>query len=516
MYCPDYILYRLTHLRSISLLLFSLVTLEAQTVTPLVTPSIIPMQESSENTTESGSVLGFGEPTGLLPPIDGFNALPGDPNALPDDFLDRLIAADPTLFKDDSFVDIAEKLLESTDNPAIDEIMGADDFSNLPWMPAVRPSITGGGLSGFSNTPGNFPMGGGRLDNLRKGLTLLATLNGVYDTNPLQGSGTPADSGQGDFLTTLGGTVAYRSSGSAWTYGVNYTGSYIQYFKLTDLSGYNQNAGASLNYEGGPLTVGLTLGITSGSGANRVSGTVVDQIDYNYGLLARYRISGKTSLTSNLSQGISEVSGGSSTSSLDLGASALWSYSPLTEFGPGIRYTQRTGDSQQERTSIGPTLTVNYQLAKKVSLDSTIGMDFVSFESGETPDPSLYTSIGLNYRASSLWGMSLTLLRDTQASLINPDEFEEITALRLGYDRRIRRASWTIGLGWEVRSSESPDPLAVVRPDTNFLTIDTGLSMPIFRSTTNASIFMRYQDQSGGSNKAWNSLQLGFGLNRTF
>jgi|AntRauTorckE6833_2_1112554.scaffolds.fasta_scaffold08003_3 hypothetical protein len=513
-------------LSGILVMLFSLIRLEADPVTPLVTPGIIPAQESPENETKPGPVLGFGLPstengesTGLLP-LKDFSVLPGDPNTLPDDFMDLLIAADPTLLDDDLFADIPKELLESTDDPVTEDSMPANGFPSLPGMPAgggaFSPSITGGWLNGFSNAPGNFPIGGGLLDTLREGFSINAAITGTYDTNPSQGFGTAADSGQGDFFTTLGGTVAYRSIASTWTYGVNYSGSYSHYFDQTNLSGYNQNAGALLNYEGGPLTAGLNLGIDYGSGANRFHAAVVDQTSYNYGLFASYRISGKTSIRSNISQLISESSGGSGTSSLDLSASALWHYSPLTEFGPGIRYTQRSGDSQQERTSIGPTLAVNYQLAKKVSLNSTVGMDFVSFENGDTPDPSLFTSIGLNYRASSLWGMSLSLLRDAQASYSNPNEFEEVTSLRIGYNRRIRRASWTLGMGWETRSFENPDSLAPDRPDNNYLTLDTSLSMPLFRGTTDASVFMRYQDQSGGGTRSWDSLQFGFGINRRF
>jgi hypothetical protein len=317
---------------------------------------------------------------------------------------------------------------------------------------------------------------------------------------------------------TLGGTVNYLSRASTWTYGARYTGGYSQYFNQSDLSGYNQSAGASLNYDGGPLTASFNVGIDFGSGANRYYESVVDEISYNYGLNARYRISRKTSLTGDLSQRITSASGSgnSDTESLDLGTSALWKYSPLTEFGPGIRFTSRSGDSSQDRTSIGPTVTVNYQLSKKVSLNSRVGMDFARYEDGENPDPSLYTSIAFNYRASSLWSMNLSLLRDTQASYSSAGEFEEFLALRLGYNRRIRRANWSLGMGWETRSTDDPGGATSSQADRDYLTLDTALSMPVFADTCSASIFMRYSDQSGASNQSWDSLQTGFSISRSF
>jgi hypothetical protein len=317
---------------------------------------------------------------------------------------------------------------------------------------------------------------------------------------------------------TLGGTVNYLSRASTWTYGARYTGGYSQYFNQSDLSGYNQSAGASLNYDGGPLTASLNVGIDFGSGANRYYESVVDEISYSYGLSARYRISPKTSLTGDLSQRITSASGSgnSDTESLDLGTSALWKYSRRTEFGPGMRYTRRSGDSSQDRTSIGPTVTVNYELSKKVSLNSRVGMDFAQYEDGENPDPSLYTSIACNYRASPLWSMNLSLLRDNQASYSSAGEFEEFLALRLGYNRKIRRAMWSLGMGWETRSTEDADGATMSRPDRDYLTLDTALSMPVFADTCNASVFMRYSDQSGDSNQSWDSLQTGFSISRSF
>ncbi len=503
----------------------SLFELGAETVTPLVTPSITPAQESPEKKPEPEPVLGFtplSKDAPTTPPAGaGLGVLPGDPNAEPivDNQTDPLAPIDPTTLGYDSSADIPLELQDPANDPFSNDPMATNDFAHLPWTPAggaAGPSISRGLFSGFSSVPGSNLLGGGVLNTLDEGFGFSTALSGTYDSNPSQGYSTPANSGQGDFFTTLGGTVAYRSTASTWTYAANYSGAYNQFLDQTDLSGYNQSAAASLNYESGPMTAGVTLGINYGSGANRNYASVVDEISYIYGLHARYRISAKTSITGHFSQSINDASGGASTGTIDLGASALWAYSPLTEFGPGIRYTHRSGDLQQDRSTIGPTFAVNYKLTTKISLNSIIGMDFVSYENVGSSDTFLFSSIGLNYRASSLWGMSLSLLRDTQASYSTPNEFDETTALRLGYNRNIRRAVWTLGMGFETRASENPNPLAVTRPDRDYLTFDTGLSMPIFSGTTNASMFMRYSDQSGAAIDSWDSFQMGFGINRSF
>jgi hypothetical protein len=375
--------------------------------------------------------------------------------------------------------------------------------------------------SGFSGPSAGFA-GSDTLLTLKDGLSLSAMLSGTYDTNPSQGYGPVGDSGQGDFFMTLGGTAAYLSKASEWTYGATYTGGYNQFFNQTDLSGYNQNAGASVNYQGGPFTATFNVGCDIGSGANRYYASVVDEIRFNYGLNARYRISSKTSLTGNFSQNFTSASGGGSsgTDSFNLGASALWRYSPLTEFGPGIRYTSQSGDTQQGRTSIGPTMTVNYKLSKKVSLNSQVGVDFAEYEDGQSADPTLAMLIGLNYQASRLWGMNLSLNRSTEADPARAGQYSEMTSLRIGYNRRIRRAVWNLGLSYETTTTEVPDQVTTGYDpnvaDRDYLSFDTSLGMPVFADTCNASVFIRYSDHSGSASETWDSLQTGFSISRSF
>jgi hypothetical protein len=498
-------------------------------IEPLITPSIVPLQEIPESGSLSGAGLGFpGVPAeGTLPMEDGFNPLPGVPDGFAEapfsaeGLMPSLAAADPSMIADTSALEDPLGLPDSEGSGS----SSSGDFANSlgglpPWQGGIpaSPGLSNNWPRGFADFPGGMPYGGGLFDDIRDGLGLSASLSGTYDTNPSRGYGQANNAGEGDFFLSLGGTVSYLSRASTWTYGATYTGGYSQYFSQSELSGYYQNAGASLNYNGGPLTASLNVGINFGSGANRYYESVVDEISYNYGLNARYRVSRKTSLTGDLSQRFTSASGNgnSDTESLDLGASALWRYSPLLEFGPGIRYTSRSGDSSQERTSIGPTLTANYELTRKVSLNSRIGVDFAEFEDGESADPTLFTSIGLNYRASKLWSMNLSLLRDSEASYTAGGEFEEIMALRLGYNRKIRRAVWSLGMGWETRSTENSSAATNTRPDRDYLTLDTSLGMPVFRDTCNASVFMRYSDQSGDANQSWDSLQTGFSISRSF
>ena len=376
---------------------------------------------------------------------------------------------------------------------------------------AVRPS-------GFDNIP---PEGFRTTATpLMPGLNLTASLAGTYDSNASQGiASANHNGGQGDFYLTLGGTAAYQNKGRVWTFTATYAGGYNEYFKDSNLSGYFQNAGASLTYDaGGRLSATLSAGVDYGSGANRYYQAVVNQVSYNYMLATRYAIAPKTSLVGSFSQSFTDASGGSTqnTRSTDVGLSALWRCSALTEIGPGVRYTSRSGDAQQDRTTVGPTVTVNHKFSPKFSLNSQIGVDFVNNASGGSTSSALSALLAATYQASDLWGMNLSLYRDTQADPSGFGGFTEVTAVRLGYQRKIQRATLNLGVSYESDTFSNSNLAGKSRPNERFLSLDASLSMPVFANTCDASIFMRYRDQNGGPSDSWNSFMAGARLSHGF
>lgn len=487
-------------------------------VIPLVIPLVVP--ESTDRADASPTdpdvghtgVPGTDEVADAAPGFDGPTDLPNDtPSGTPglvlplmgeDQGFDVPMPDDP----DAGWIDMDE-------NPA-PETPAANDM--LALFDGRSPALSDSWLSGFDPGGGLFSAGS-PIDRIRRGIGLALSVTGTYDSNPSRGYTGEENDGTGDFSLMLGGGVSYLSRTSTWTYGASYTGGYRMFFNQSELSGYSQNAAASLNYSGGPLTASFRVGVNFGSGANRNFESVTDSLSVSYGLSARYQISAKTTVQSDFSQSFTLASGQGNldTGSFDAGLSALWKYSPLTEFGPGIRYTRLNQEAGPTRTTIGPTFLVNYQLTRKVSLNSRVGMDFVSIDGGGSQDPSFSSSVGLNYRASALWGMNLSLLRDSRASNTASGQFDEVTALRLGYTRNIRRASWNLGIGWESSSVGSNASGAADSPDRGYFAIDTSIGMPVFYGTTQARVFCGYRDENGGTFSS-DSFQAGFGLSRDF
>jgi hypothetical protein len=452
----------------------------------------------------TASAAEFPAAADLLPPV------PTDIDGVPLIFKDLPTEGEPfPASAVSSPVEAAAAAGQATDEGAPNPGSSQGYFSNQLPLP--------GPPSGFSNVPAALPPDLGLGGDLLDGFSLSTSISGTYDSNPSLGYSAPGSPEGGDFFVTLGGGMGYRSTSADWTVGANYNGSYSNYFEQSELSGYNQSAGAMVNYEGGPLSAALNVGFNFGSGPNRYYSSVVEQWSLSYGLSARYRISPKTSLAANVSQAFTNASGGNSTDtgSFAMNASALWRYSALTEFGPGIRYTSETGES--DRTSVGPTLNMTYKLAKKVSMTSQVGMEFAHYEVGGSSDPSLTASVGLNYRASRLWGMNLSLFRGTQANPTTAGGFDEITSLSLGYNRRIRRASLDLGMSYETNAAQTPDNGTGDRPDSDYLNYTCSLSMPVLAEKATGRVFISHRNQSGDNTpSAGDSTQTGFSLSWNF
>jgi len=356
-------------------------------------------------------------------------------------------------------------------------------------------------------------------DSLIQGLKLTPSFSTSYNSNISPNQNVTNGTAKDDFIMSLGGNLDYLSKAADFTFGGNYRGNYNRYFNHTDLSGYNQGGGVVANYNGGRFSISGTAGMSVDRGNNsNYASAFVEQTTINSSLTARYRLSPKTSLQGTFSQVYTSATGGySNTSSLSFDASALWKYSPLTEFGPGVRYTYRSGSTQLGRTSIGPTLNLNYKLSEKVALNSRVGVDFASYDDGTSADPTISASLGLSYQASKLWGLDFSLYRDTQADPSTAGAYTETTSLRLSSHHKIHRAMWNLGASYQINNSIRPGSSSGSSiPERDFLSFDTSLSMLTFANTTNVSIFLQFNDQRGATTGTWNSVQTGFSLSRSF
>jgi hypothetical protein len=393
--------------------------------------------------------------------------------------------------------------------------LSAEPGQELMGLPGFGDGLapTPGPPSGFNISPILLPLNRALDGSVRRGFGGSLSLSGVYVSNPSLGYVGAGDSDGGDFYMTLGGGLHYGGSHSDWSYSANYGGGYSEYFENSELSGFNHNAGLAAAYSGGRFSASMNVGLGFGNGANRYYGAVVEELSVNYGLSASYQIGPKTSVTGSFSQSLTDATGSNSvnTDSFSASAAAFWAYSPLTQFGPGITYSRMEGDSSMD--SVGVNFNVNHKLAEKLSLNSQVGMNFSDFDDGGSSDPSLSAAVGMGYRPSPLWGMSLSLFRGFQPKPTKAGGFDEITSISLGYNRKIRLATLGLGASYSYNDAKTSGSRATDRPDAEYVNLNSSLSMPLFAGRASGSIFVSYSGQVGGeTNGNGDSTQAGFSI----
>jgi hypothetical protein len=385
---------------------------------------------------------------------------------------------------------------------------GSVRLAMLPTAPSGFSPSSGAGLqSDIADSTDGFHFSG--------------FFSSTYDSNVRRGqiinSIATSSGSDGDLILGLGGEVSYLTRSPSWTFGGNYHGNYNEYLSNSGFSGYNQGAVMVANYQGGPLSASIGAGVDHTEGNNVDYGSAfVKQNSFTSSIVAKYVIGARTAIEGDFAQRYAEVSGGNfnNTSSYALGSSLLWKYSALTELGPGIRYTYVSGESGQGRSSFGPTVSLNYQLAKKISLNSRVGLDFAEYENGGSSGPSVSASIGATYEASKLWGFDFSFFRDNQADPLVVGAFVQTTSARVGYHRKILRAKLDLGVSYGTDTADGSSR-GVQGRDREKFSCDSSVSMPLFSNTCSGKIFVNYQDQTG-LGTSWDSVQTGFSLSRSF
>ncbi len=325
-----------------------------------------------------------------------------------------------------------------------------------------------------------------------------------------------------------GGTQNYSSAN---TFGGTSSSSFNQNYNQSNFDRLNRSASIVGSFDAAHFTASANFGYDLDHQSNNYAGAVstnaIETSSFHSGLSARYELSAKTSITGNFGQRSSTAAIGnySDTTNYTVGTAALWKYSPFTEIGPGVQYSYNSNTSSTlkiGRSSIGPTLNLNYKLDVKVTMTSQVGLDFSRYDTGKSADPTLSGSLGLNYQASPLWGMNLALSRNVQADPIFVGAFTENDSLRLGINRTLKRVTWSLGTTYQANSSVVPAGIKG-RPSGDTLTVDTSMAMQLFGDKGTARIFVRYNDQSNGvysgfgsTGKAWSSCQTGMSLSYRF
>ena len=391
----------------------------------------------------------------------------------------------------------------------------AEDSSQRPGTPGnagfAQPLP---GSSGFAG-----PVGFDEAEDLLAGLAISASASSFYDSNLNQSAGTAAYPVEDDFVQALSSSVQWARNSALWDLSLGMLGSYELPLTESDLTSFNYGFNGSAGYQAGRLKLAVNLNQSTNEGSNRFAGAVVRQLSYGVGLSAGYELSRKTSLVSTYNTSWTDGgSGVSATERRNANLSAMWRYSPLLQFGPGVGYSENAGDLLDSRTTIGPTVTANYQLSRKVSLNGRIGWDFVDGggSSDEGSSPLLSTSIAAAYALNRLWGFNLSVNRGVEAEGLADAGFRESTALQFSVNRRIGRANAVLGVGYD-HTSYLDSAEGGAGEGIDYLNSSLSVSMPVFGDRASATVFLRYNDSTSDDPlQSWDGMQTGISLSYQF
>lgn len=400
--------------------------------------------------------------------------------------------------------------------PVAASLAFAASLGALAAQDALKP-IVATAPSGFNKPPGSGPAD---LADMLDGFSCGAVFTTLYDSNVTQSPGLPVAPVEDDIVMSIAPSVRYRSLGKEWFVAAQAGFAYNEYFELSQYSGFDYHAGFQVGYDGPKLNTTFGFNYSFDQGVNRYYSSFIEQNSFSTSLSASYELSAKTSLDSSVGFSWNDPTTGASggTENFNLQTAAMWQATPLIRIGPGIRYSMQSGDYQSDRTTLGPILRANYRLSTKVSLNSQLGLDFVEYKgAGGGSDESVSASIGLNYQASRLWGLSFSLLRATEADGSTPGAYREVLSIQTGVHRRIRRATLQLSLGWETNDYVRPVAALGTPGSRDFLTIGSTLSMPVFSNRAVASVFFRYANEdSAAFTQSWDGCQFGFSIGASF
>jgi hypothetical protein len=353
-------------------------------------------------------------------------------------------------------------------------------------------------------------------DSLLSGLSISCGASAYYDSNIGQRAGTAADPRQDDFILSISPSVQWLRGTSLWNLSLAASGRYGHPFEDSNYDSMNRSFSVSGAYHAGRLELSGNLNQGFSEGSNRYYGEVIRQSSYGMGFTAAYEISPKTSLISSFNSSWNEPDSGlGATENQSANLSAMWRYSPLLRFGPGIGYSSASGDIESVRSTLGPTLSAVYELSRKVSMSGRVGLDFA--DSGDSgTNQTVSSSLAASYRLNRLWEFDASMSRGIQADGGSRGAFREDTALRFGVNHPIRRVAAAVGLGY-VHSTYLASSDSGQSPGIDYLSIDTSLSLPFSGNRASATVFFRYNDSvSDNEAQNWDGFQSGVSVNYRF
>lgn len=405
--------------------------------------------------------------------------------------------------------DVHRKVINFTTGVAIAIALPlAAEESDYSHLPSLGDAENSGALLSF------YPESSG--GDLLDGLQLASLLTFLYDTNPGQAPGTQDAPEEGSAALIVMPTLSWIGESRRWRTELNAKAGLSEYLKHAEYSGASYSIGATAEYDGGRWDLVSRFRHAYTDGVNRYYADSVSQVSYGAGMDVSFDLSPKTSISFLWDSSWTLPDGDYGETESHVGSvSALWKFSSLLRFGPGIAIKTTGGEIQQSRDSVGPMISAVYQVSKKVSITGVVGMDFTEYDDGND-DTYLSSRLIGNYEINRLWSLNLAFVRSAEADGSVGAGFRETTGVRVGVQRKIRRITAGLGVGFE-HSDYLNSAGRSARADVDYFTGDLSLSFPIWNDRMTGAVFLRGQESgSEDVTRDWQAIQSGLSFSLKF
>ncbi len=294
----------------------------------------------------------------------------------------------------------------------------------------------------------------------------------------------------------------------------DYTATAELYLEDSSQDAINQRFSMDLRWTLKKLSLDFRAGVSTGNGTSIDIGNRVRRYAYSFGVGANYELSGKTSLTMNLTEDIADYGGysGSSTTLLDAYVNYLFRPKLTLGVGGGVSFMSVQDDADQVSELLG--VRAVYSPSQKLTFIGNFGGELREYSSGinSTFTPVFGITASWLPRQGTLLSLSASRRTYSSASL----DGQNYIATGVALDARQRftdRSNITLSVGYENLEYQAAQQNVSAGRVDNFLYIRPGFEV-VMTSYCALGIYYEYsQDDSTDPAYGFTRDRLGLQLN---
>lgn len=374
---------------------------------------------------------------------------------------------------------------------------------------ALNPFGPNGGLP-FGQV---WDFGGGA--GIKGGFSSGIGFNSNYDSNFFQDS----SNGEDEVTLSLTPRISYTTDpegGANAMISASYAPTANWYLNNPDLNAFDQGVMFSMVVSGSRTTISGYLSFSQQSGVDRLAGGFLTGSALSVGLQGSYQLAPRTNIYANFTPTIVDYEQGSFTGFSDYSTSVggFWAASELLSIGPSIGYTTSSSDNTGDFDSWTFSGNVRYQVAARVSLAASLGVQFSSYERDSSTNVNATGSLNATYQINELWQWNNSIQSGTTPSPGQTNYSINNWSIASMLNRSLVAGSVGMGVNMNFSSYEQVGPTKVSEEDEQNYGLILSYSRPLFSDRVGFNSSISYFLNQGRDD--WSQVLVNLGMNYSF